>query len=437
MMLKKTIGAVATLSVLSLVSGGTAFAQGRTWAGTSLQQIVEMARWKIGPVRANAAFTLSNTGYDSDIYYGSLSEDVPDVTSAASVSLQVLIPIRRTIVFDLVESPQYVFYLDTKNERAWNNSFRGQVHVALEKLYFRGGGKSYNLRRRLSPELMINVREKTSGLDGLALWQVSKPTSVALMYAGERFDYRDPETAGIPIAEVLNRTENKFGAAFYLQPNPRVRFFLEGQYGTYDFPEVAEPTRDARSYRVTGGFEFIPKEGEVIEAARVRGNLSLGYVALDMRNPLFLDGSGLAGDIDLSLELLRKTIARAFFSRGFQFSVIYGASYYFVTVYGGGITRRLSRRVFVSYNLSLGRSEYPESAGGGGVPQGVRNRLTTHMGSLEIRLARELTMTLLGTFGSRMLAGSGEARNRNFFGINLVYGSPPARIAVPQTGMIL
>ena len=435
-MLKKTITAVATLSIMSIVFPRNVSAQGRTWAGTSLEQIVDTARWKIGFLRANAAFSLTNAGYDSDIYHGSLTEEVPDVTCAPGVSMQVLAPLSRKIVLDLVENPQYVFYLDTNNERALNNSLRAQLHIALEEMYLRGGGKLTTLRRRLSPELMLNIKERTSGLDGLTLWQVSKQASMAVMYAVERLDYSDPGTEDIDIAEVLNRTENKFGAAFYLQPNPRYRIVLEGQYGTYDFPEGEESTRDARSYRVTGGIEITPREGEVVEAAGIQGNISLGYVSLDMRNPLFLDGSGLAGDIDLSIEVLRRTIARAFFSRGFQFSVIYGASYYFATAYGGGLTYRLSRRVFVSYGLSFGRSDYPESAAGNGVPQGVRNRLTTHMGSLEIRLARNLTMTLLGTFGSRMLEGSGPSRDRNFIGINLIYGTPPARVMAPNTGMI-
>ena len=56
------------------------FGQGHTWPGVNLQQLLEAARWHIGTARLNAAFELRNAGYDSDIYYGYLSEPTPDYT---------------------------------------------------------------------------------------------------------------------------------------------------------------------------------------------------------------------------------------------------------------------------------------------------------------------------------------------------------------------
>jgi len=54
---------------------------------------------------------------------------------------------------------------------------------------------------------------------------------------------------------------------------------------------------------------------------------------------------------------------------------------------------------------------------------------------LEIRLARNLAMTFVGTLGKRVLEESDLASNRNFFGFNLIYGHPPARISAPVRGM--
>ena len=418
-----------------LCSPEKAYAQGSTWAGESLQQMVEAARWKFGLLRVNAALELTNAGYDSDVYYGYQDDPVPDFTLAAGVPIQVLIPASKTVVLDIYDYPQYVFYLDTERERGWNNTFRGQLHIALEKFYIQAGGGLANVRQRLSPELDVNYRLKTNSLDGLVLWQVSRQTSLAMVYGGADYDYGDDEFGGTSYAETMNRKENIVDLVAYLQPNPRVRFFLDGQYGTYAFKEEVASERDAQSYGVFGGFEFIPREGELVPATRVQGRLSLGYMWFDMKDPQFVDGSGLAGTASLSAEILRRTTVRGFFTRGYQFSILSGASYYIGTNYGGGISRALSRRASISYDLTLGHTDYPEVEGGGGAPAGYPNRYTTHMGGLNIQLTRLLSVTFLATFARRVMDEDGLARNRNFIGLSLVYGYLPARMSTPVSGM--
>jgi hypothetical protein len=130
------------LLIWLLGTAGMAHAQGQTWLGEGLAQMVEGARWRISEVRVNAAFVLANAGYDSDIYFGYLQgHDVPDWTFAASTPVQLIVPLSKHVVFDLSDTPQYLFYLDTKKERAWNNTFQGRIHVALEKIYFQAGGE--------------------------------------------------------------------------------------------------------------------------------------------------------------------------------------------------------------------------------------------------------------------------------------------------------
>jgi len=434
-MLKRMIGAAAALSALTAFLPGTAFAQGSTWAGESLAQVVESARWRFGILRINGSFELLNAGYDGDIYYGYLDHPVPDFTLSAGVPIQLFVPASKKIVLEFVENPRYMFFLDTKNERALNNSFSGRAHIALERLYIQAGGGLSDVHARLSPELNVNIREKTNRINGLVLWQVSRQMSLAMIYGGSDHDFGEADFLGTNIAEALNRKEHVFDVATYLQPNPRVRFFLDGQYGSYVFPNETEVSRDARSYGVFGGFELIPREGEIVEAMKVQGNATLGYVRLDMKDPQFVDGSGLSGAVDLSVEFMKGTGARAFFSRGFQFSVFSGARYYFWTVFGGGITRHLSRHALLRYDLSFGRIDYPTNETNEGVPQGFFSRYTTHTASLEIRLARNMNIAFLATLGKRTLEETGSVRKRNFFGLNLLYGSPVTRISAPIRGV--
>jgi len=410
--------------------------QGNTWAGTSLAQMVEAARWRMGALRVNAALALTNAGYDTDIYYGYLGEAVPDYTFSAGVPVQVLLPLSKKIVLEVFDSPQYVFYLDAKNERGWNNIFRGQVHFAFDRFYVQAGGGLSNIRQRLSPELNINIRQKEDSLNGTILWQASRVTSLALLYGESLFDYGDAEFGGTSIAETLNRKEDYFDFVTYLQPSPKVRFFLDGQYGSYRFAKEASSFRDTRSYGVFGGLEFIPREGETRRVEGIRGSISLGYKRFDIIDPLLLDGSGFVGAVNVSAGLLEKTTGRAFFSRDFAFSASSGASFYISTAYGGGITRLISRKISFSYDISFGRSTYPDAeTGGGGIPVGIYNRYTTHSFSLNVRLARHLGITFLSTLGKRIVDASGLERNRNFFGFSMVYGFAAGAISAPTRGL--
>lgn len=411
------------LAILSwpYLAPGPVFGQGQTWAGANLAQMIESARWRLGIFRINAALALANVGYDSDVYYGYKAEPTPDYTFSAGAPVQVLIPVSKKIILDVFDNPVYLFFLDTQRERAWNNSFSGQVHFALNRVYIQAGGGLSNTRRRISSELEVNVRQKTDSVGGLLIWQASKGVAFSVVYGGAKFDVGDAEYGGTNLGGRLNRRENHFDLITYLQTSPRIRFFLDGQYGTYRFAETTSSSRDARSYAVFGGLEFAPRVGEVLQGAGIQGSVSLGYMRFDLIDPLWIDGSGFAGEANLSAELMKKTTGRVSFSKGFQFSIYAGSTYYLSTSYGGGISRLLSRKATLSYDVSFGHSSYPTD--GGEALQSVRNRYTAHTFSLNLKLARHLGITFLGRLSQRIRDAADQPRNRNFFGFNLVYGS--------------
>jgi hypothetical protein len=429
------LSAAAALLAWLFMLPGPVFGQGNTWAGTSLAQMVEAARWRLGTLRVNAALALTNAGYDSDIYFGYLDEAVPDYTFTAGVPVQVLLPLSKKVVLEVFDSPQYLFYLGTIRERAWNNIFRGKVHFAFDRFYIQAGGGLSNIRQRLSPELNINIRQKEDSLNGTILWQVSRVISLGLLYVGSQFDYGNAEFGGTSIADALNRKESYFDFVAYLQPNSRVRFFVDGQYGTYAFTEAASSFKGTRSYGVFGGLAFVPREGESRPVEPVQGSISLGYKLFDILDPLRADGSGFVGAVDVSAGLFKKTTGRAFISRDFAFSVYSSGTFLLSTNYGGGVSRQLSRRATFSYDLSFSQSAYPQEDPGSGIPTGQGYRYTTHSFRLSIRLARNLAITFLGTLSEGILDNSGLAKNRKFFGLNMVYGFAAGAISAPARGL--
>jgi hypothetical protein len=152
----------------------------------------------------------------------------------------------------------------------------------------------------------------------------------------------------------------------------------------------------------------------------MRGGFKVGYIRLDVADPGLRDGSGFAGEADVSADLTNRTSVQLFLSRGFQFSVFSGATYYLSTIYRAGLTQSLSRRSTLSYDVSFGRASYP----GEGEALVPLDRYTTHSFSLSVRMARHLSVAFLGTLGRRARESGSLPSNRRFFGLSLAYGFP-------------
>lgn len=423
--------------ILALFSLGLAaeksWAWGNTWPGVALQQVYEAARWRTGLLRSYGALVVDNAGYDSDIYYGYLAEKTPDYTFSVGPMVRLMLPASRKLVFDVSGFPQYLFYFKTDKERTFNYRFNGQAHFVFDRVYLAAGGGLSNMKMRLSPELNVNVRIKENSLNGLLFGQLSKGSAVALQYSGAWLDYGEAAYGTVPLAVTLNRNEHRLDLLGYFQRTPGTRFFLAGQFGYYRFSSPLSRFKDTRSYAAYGGVEFIPRTSGESRSPKVHGRFNLGYAYFDVIEPGRRDGSGLTGNTDVILDLDPKTSFRAFFTRGFQFSAYSDLAFYYMTSYGGGLTRLLSRHASLGYTLSFGRSTYPEEDG---VPSAGREmKYTAHSLRLSLQLARALRASLHGTLGRRTVITAGLPVNRYFVGFSLIYGYSGGEAAVP-TGIM-
>lgn len=413
------------LAALLLAGPARAWGWGYTWAGTALEQIVNTARWKVGSFRANAAFRLDNSGWSNDIYFGNSLTPVPDWTLRAGPDVRIFYPWKGRIVVDLAESPRYVFYLHTTKDRSWNNDFRGNVHFVMKKFYVQVGGTSIDAKEFLSSELFVNIRRRENGVNGAVLWQLSPDSSLAMQFTGRKLVYAGGLVDGIDIRANLNRTESVLRAIAFLQQTKSARIFLTADYGTYVFSEITASYKDAQSYALLGGINFIPaapEEGTAsVEGTRgIQGGFNLGYRFFDMRDPAQKDYSGLVGNGNLTIGVLPLTTINATFTRSVQYSAYSGGTYYNLTSFGLGLTRNLSQRVALSYMFNYGKNDYPK------VSEAQVARLvgfTTHNFQATFNLKEYLSVSLIGSLGRRTASLEvGEVDKRNFFGISLIYG---------------
>jgi hypothetical protein len=411
-----------------------AFAQGQTWLAQTLEQSINSAWGKAGSIRYNAALRVDSDGYDSDIYFGTLANRVPDYTFSAGPDIRVFLPLKKRVVFDIADSPRYVFYVKTERERTLNNAFNGNLHVVFDRVYIQAGAGLVNAKQRLNSEVNLNVRLKVDDYSGLILWQASKEASFALEYLRTKYAYENLVSETTDVRANLDRTESFARFLAYLQQRSRVRFYLEGEYGNYTFTNKISSFKDSRSYGVFAGAEFVPPAGGYEgETSGMRGSLSLGYKRLNVIDPSQKDYSGLSGNAAVSLGLMRLTALRLFFSRGPQFSAYSSRIYYLQTACGAGLSRSLSRHVVFTYDFTYSRSDYPVVGAPGVGPTDTSNfRYWTHSFHLNFRLRKDLQLRLLADLGRRKQPSALRPDSRRvFIGFGLTYGNPGGLFSLP------
>jgi hypothetical protein len=131
---------------------------------------------------------------------------------------------------------------------------------------------------------------------------------------------------------------------------------------------------------------------------------------------------------------MRFTSIRAFFSRGPQFSVYSGLTYYLQTVYGVGLARSLSKRTALTYDFYYGQNEYPGGVTIDSDAFGKRlDKYLTHSVGLNFRLGRALGLNLMANRGKRDSAFAPRPVSRHYFiGFSLTYGYPSGGFTLPR-----
>jgi hypothetical protein len=409
---------IAAMAALVLLPDRS-YGWGNTWMGANLEQIVKAARLRLGPIRYNASLTFSSV-YDSDIYFGSATNPVPDYSLATGPQLRFYLPIRKGLVLEVAEIPQYMYFVRSKQERTLNNVFQSQIHLALERWYFRTGAEFKNVKERVSTELNFNVRRRETDLSGLSFLQLSQSTSLSLQFRSFDYRYENPAGGTIDYRAALDRREHYVDLTAFFQTNVRTRIYMAAEYGSFVFTEAPTNDKDSRSYSVLGGIDLLPPVSESEGERGFLGKINLGYkhFTVIQRAQNF---DGLVGNTSLSVKIFNFATIQGIFSRDIQFSAFAGHTGYVQTTLGAGISRNVTRRLIVSYDLSVSRNDYEifETAN---QPNAQRDTYFTQTLLLAYRLQENFELRLSGSLGSRRSNLDDQIHRRSYIGLSLTYG---------------
>jgi hypothetical protein len=382
---------------------------GKTWLGRDLEGRVKNAAFNLGPFKASAAFTLSNVGYDSNIFYYTASDHpVHDYTVTAGIAFNIYLPIKKKVILSIYELPQYVYYKETARERTWNNYFNGELHFVLNRVVLTLGKGYTTAREKWNTEIDIRPRQIEDSYLGSLLWQPSKRTSFGLSYRRAKFNYESADFQGFDIAARLNRVEDYFGLTGFYQAAYRTRLFLDAEYGHFDFADPLS-LKDSESYAAHGGFEFSP-------LGKISGRVKVGFKYLNPLSVSRQDYKGLVGDSQVSARLMTPWKVRAYYRRDIQFSIWYDATYFLENVYGAGTSLYLFRNIRLDYDYYRGRNSYPES-----ISIKRRDDYLIHSVGLYFRIKNNIAFGAIASHWERESNLSWENDNRNFVGFNLIY----------------
>jgi hypothetical protein len=416
-MKKKERALLMAMGIVLIVLGETRLgrAWGTTWMGAELERQLTLAGLRFGPFRIRTILNLNNAGYDSNIYFDYGGQHIKDYTLTTGPTFNIYLPLKKRIVFQITESPQYVYFYHTERERVWNNTLGGQIHFVFNRWYFSVGGAYSHARQRWSSEIDIQLRRRTDNIQGMILWQATKRTSFSLNYRRDHYAYDNATFGTFDVRDRLNRVENYLNFASYFQMTLRARMFLNFEYGLFDFERQIASSKNSRSYALYGGFDFAP-------TGIIRGRLNLGYKYFNVLALHGQDFRGLVGDTQVSIRLLRPLAVRASYSKNVQFSVWYNNAFYLENIVGVGTSLYVLKNIRLDGDVRYGENSYPQNSLS--APGGVQDRLDhyrTYSVGVYYRVKRNVA---LGVSAGRWIRHSNDKRynyNRDFVGLNLTY----------------
>jgi len=381
-----------------------------TWKAWQLRQAREKAAWKFGPLKVQPAIFIREAGYDSNIYYH--PQPVADFWLTAGPAADVYLMVKKRIIIHLFESPQYVFFLKTKRERTWNNYFSGDVSLSLNRFLLTVGANLNYARERWNTEIDIRPRRKEESGSVSLLYQRSYRVSFEITARKIDYEYESIEYDSVNIKERLSHFGNYLAGKIYYRLNPRIQFFIEGEWGRYDF-KSQNSLGDSKSQTFYSGFEFSP-------AGRIRGRMRIGYKKFETLDSGMPDFKGIVGDTYISWQILRLFVLRGSYGRDVNFSIWSYSPFYVGNSWSAGSSFYFLRRKFrFDYTFSRIRNNYPL----GEVPDSEPRRDEYTLNSLAIyyRIKRNVGLGITGGSWTRQINVLSWDAQRKFIGLNLTY----------------
>ncbi|HPW54856.1 MAG TPA: hypothetical protein PLP31_03910 [Thermoanaerobaculaceae bacterium] len=319
-----------------------------------IEQAMERARWRLGPIRLEPWIGIRNLGYIDNVY-GSANSPVSDFTVSAGAGLRAYLPVGSKTFLFARALPEYVWWKDLDYRRAWTGRYSAGGFVFFNRLTLEG------YVNRLEQQSYINAELETPITHQLDSTQLSIELRLlrrlSFVVSGSRSELRiDTEGLDPQLGhwyEALERDEDVLRVGLRYTFSENLAITIGGQRSEADF---TQPIYD-RSNVGDGLYTTVSFTGKRF-ALSVNG---ARYTVEPKRGSQFATFESTAGQASLGYKLSDRVRWQLYGGRSLVYSITGSAGYYTDTRVGTGLSASVGRRIATRVHYEEGKFEYPGS----------------------------------------------------------------------------
>jgi hypothetical protein len=272
----------------------------------------------------NPTLTLNGIGYDSNIF-NEAEQPKGDMMMAFGAGLRpVWRPPSATLSADAAVS--YRYFHEYASERGFDGRARGQIDVPLAQTRLFAAGSYVNVRERLNYEVDQRARRAEHNVGGGAEVSLGGHLSAVVRVDRYGLDYDDGAMA---LAATLNRDRQAAAVELHHALTPLTTLEVQAEWAWNRFETATE--RDGRETSIGTGLAF--GRGALIE-----GRWSIGWQRVTVEDPLQPVYTGFDADANLWTVVGAATRLGVTARRGLTFSADVASPYYTESAIGGSVT---------------------------------------------------------------------------------------------------
>jgi hypothetical protein len=340
------------------------------------------ARMHFGPLYLTPIVTLTNLGWDSNVFNGQGEAKEGDFTFTLTPAADVWLPFARRAMIITNAAADLVYFQTLSSERSVDPFVLVRPEIYFNRLTLFAEGSYLDTRQR--PNFEIDVRARRNEREGKAGFDLRIAKKLSIEMAGRerriRFD-ADQYYQGTELQETLNRDERAASATLRYRWTPLTTVVVLSEAQSDRF--VYSPERDTDSVRIMPGVELKPR-------AIVSGSGYIGYRRFVVLSDEMPDFSGLVASGALSYTLQGATKFTFTANRDVDYSFEQDQPYYVKSGFGLDVRRALGARFDVTAGYERYDYAYREFTTGTATPTVHRVDLTQDVScSFGYRAARD------------------------------------------------
>ncbi|HRS16660.1 MAG TPA: hypothetical protein P5234_10510 [Thermoanaerobaculaceae bacterium] len=317
-----------------------------------IEQAMERARWRLGPIRLEPWVGIRNIGYIDNVY-GTATNQTSDFTVSAGAGLRAYLPVGSKTVLFARALPEYSWWKDLDNRRGWTGRYTAGAYVFFNRLTLEGYANRTEQQSYINAELETPI---TNRLDtALVSMELRLLRRLSIVASGSRSEFRiDTGALEAGLArwyEALERDEDVLRVGLRYAFSERLAITVGGQRSEAEF---TQPIFD-RSNVGDGLYSTISFTGQRISLS-VNGTR---YTVEPKRGSQFTTFESTAGQASLGYRLTERIGWQVFAGRSLVYSITGVAGYYTDTRVGTGVSLTLGRRLSTRVHYEEGTFEYP------------------------------------------------------------------------------